>query len=72
LALAETCVNVPQQKGAMRPKGRNWQMDKDQTSVSEAMDMPAHEKTYKNFTGFVMFGIVAVAIILATMAIFLT
>ena len=59
-------------QGAMPPKGRNWQMDKDRTSVSEAMDMPAHEKTYKNFTGFVMFGIVAVAIILAAMAIFLT
>ena len=47
-------------------------MDKDQTSVSEAMDMPAHERTYKNFTSFVMFGIVALAIILASMAIFLT
>ena len=47
-------------------------MDKDQISVSEAMDMPAHEKTYKNFTNFVMFGIITVAIILAAMAIFLT
>lgn len=47
-------------------------MDKDQTSVSEAMDMPAHEKTYKNFTNFVMFGIITVAIVLAGMAIFLT
>ena len=47
-------------------------MDKDQISVSEAMDMPAHEKTYKNFTNFVVFGIITVAIILAGMAIFLT
>ena len=47
-------------------------MDKDQSNANESMDMPAHEKTYKNFTGFVIFGIVAVAIILAAMAIFLT
>ena len=47
-------------------------MDKDQSNVNESMDMPAHEKTYKNFTGFVIFGIVAVAIILVGMAIFLT
>lgn len=47
-------------------------MDKDQTNANESMDMPAHEKTYKKFTGFVIFGIVAVAIILAAMAIFLT
>ena len=47
-------------------------MDKDQTKAKEAMDMPAHEKTYKNFTGFVIFGIIAVAIVLAGMAIFLT
>ena len=47
-------------------------MDKDLTNANEAMDMPAHEKTYKNFTGFVMFGIVTVAIVLASMAIFLT
>ncbi len=47
-------------------------MDKDQTNASEAMDMPAHEKTYKNFTGFVLFGTVTVAFVLAGMAIFLT
>ena len=47
-------------------------MDKDQANVNESMDMPAHEKTYKNFTAFVIFGIVTVAIILAAMAIFLT
>ena len=60
-----------QQKGKS-PQARELAMDKDQTSVSEAMDMPAHEKTYKNFTNFVMFGIITVAIILAGMAIFLT
>ena len=47
-------------------------MDKDQADVNEAMDMPAHEKTYKNFTGFVIFGIVTLAIVLAGMAYFLT
>jgi len=47
-------------------------MDKDPAKVNKAMDMPAHERTYKNFTGFVLFGIIAVAIILAAMAIFLT
>ncbi len=47
-------------------------MGKDQADVNDAMDMPAHEKTYKNFTGFVTFSIVAVAIVLAGMAIFLT
>ena len=47
-------------------------MDKDQANANEAMDMPAHEKTYKNFTGFVIFGIITVAIVLVGMAIFLT
>ncbi len=47
-------------------------MNKDETNVHEAMDMPAHEKTYKNFTSFVMFGTATVAIVLAGMAIFLT
>ena len=60
-----------QQKGAKAPQAKELAMDKDQ-NVSGAMDMPAHEKTYKNFTSFVMFGIITVAIILAAMAIFLT
>jgi Bacterial aa3 type cytochrome c oxidase subunit IV len=60
-----------QQRGKS-PQAKELAMDKDQTSVSEAMDMPAHEKTYKNFTNFVMFGIITVAIILVAMAIFLT
>ncbi len=47
-------------------------MDKDQANVNEAMDMPAHEKTYKNFTAFVKFSIASVAIVLVGMAIFLT
>jgi len=47
-------------------------MDEDQANVNGAMDMPAHEKTYKNFTGFVIFGIAVVAIVLVGMAIFLT
>ena len=61
-----------QQKGAKAPPGKELAMDKDLTNANEAMDMPAHEKTYKNFTGFVMFGIVTVTIVLASMAIFLT
>jgi hypothetical protein len=61
-----------QQKGGKSPQGKELAMDKDQANVNEAMDMPAHEKTYKNFTSFVMFGIITVAIILAAMAIFLT
>jgi len=61
-----------QQKGAKAPQGKELAMDKDQSNVNESMDMPAHEKTYKNFTGFVIFGILAVAIILAAMAVFLT
>ena len=36
------------------------------------MDMPAHEKTYTNFTAFVKFSIASVAIVLVGMAIFLT
>ncbi len=47
-------------------------MDKDQADVNEAMDMPAHEKTYQNFAAFVKFGIASVAIVLVGMAIFLT
>jgi len=47
-------------------------MDKDQADVNEAMDMPAHEKTYENFTAFMIFGIAFVAIVLVGMAIFLT
>jgi len=47
-------------------------MDKDQTNVNKAMDMSAHEETYKKFTGFVLFGIITFAIILASLAIFLT
>ena len=47
-------------------------MGKDQADVSGAMDMPAHEKTYKNFTGFVKLGIVSILVLLACMAIFLT
>ena len=54
------------------PQGKELAMDKDPANVNEAMDMPAHEKTYRNFTSFVMFGIITVAIILAAMAIFLT
>jgi hypothetical protein len=61
-----------QQKWAKAHPGKGLAMDKDQANVSESMDMPAHEKTYKNFTGFVIFGIVTVVIILAGMAIFLT
>jgi hypothetical protein len=61
-----------QQKGAKALPGKELAMDKDQTNVNEAMDMSAHEKTYKNFTGFVVFGIIIVAIVLAAMAIFLT
>ena len=47
-------------------------MDKDQTNVKEAVDRSAHEETYKKFTGFVLFGIITFAIILASLAIFLT
>ena len=47
-------------------------MDNDHANSHEAMDMPAHEKTYKNFTSFVIFGIITVAIVLIGMAIFLT
>jgi hypothetical protein len=47
-------------------------MDRDQANANEAMDMPAHEKTYKNFTGFVKISIVIVAIVITGMAIFLT
>ncbi len=47
-------------------------MDKDQVDVNEAMDMPAHEKTYENFTAFVKFSIASVAIAMVGMAIFLT
>lgn len=47
-------------------------MDKNQTNANASMDMPAHEKTYKKFTTFVISGVAAVAIILAAMAIFLT
>jgi len=47
-------------------------MDKDQADVNEAMDMPAHERTYENFTAFLKFGIASVAIVLVGMAIFLT
>jgi hypothetical protein len=47
-------------------------MQIDQTEASEAMDMPAHVKTYENFMGFVKFGIAAVATILILMALFLT
>jgi hypothetical protein len=61
-----------QQKWAKAHPRKELAMDKDQANVNESMDMPAHEKTYKNFTGFVIFGIVTVAIILAGMAIFLT
>ncbi len=47
-------------------------MDKDQAEVNKAMDMPAHERTYENFTAFVKFSIASVAIALVGMAIFLT
>ncbi len=47
-------------------------MERDQANANEPMDMPAHEKTYKNFTGFVKFGIALVVIVLIGMAIFLT
>jgi hypothetical protein len=59
------------QKGA-NAQGKELAMDKDQANANKAMDMRPHERTYRNFTGFVMFGIIAVAIILAAMAIFLT
>ena len=36
-------------------------MDKDQTNVNEAMDMSAHQETYKKFTGFVLFGVIALS-----------
>jgi hypothetical protein len=72
LALAETCVNVnPTRRGESRA-GKELAMDKDQADVNEAMDMPAHEKTYENFTAFMIFGIAFVAIVLVGMAIFLT
>ena len=47
-------------------------MKGEQTNAGETMDMPAHEKTYKNFIGFVKLSIAVVAIILIGMAIFLT
>lgn len=47
-------------------------MDKDQSNVNEAMDMPAHEKTFQNFIAFLKYGMASVAVILAVMAIFLT
>jgi hypothetical protein len=47
-------------------------MDSGQANANEAMDMPAHEKTYKNFTGFVKFSIAFVVLVLVGMAIFLT
>jgi len=40
--------------------------------ANNTMDMPAHEKTYKNFTGFIKLSIAVVAIVLIGMAIFLT
>jgi hypothetical protein len=46
-------------------------MDTDQAKGSGAMDMPAHEETYKNFTGFVKISIAIVAVVLTGMAIFL-
>jgi hypothetical protein len=47
-------------------------MERDQANANEAMDMPAHEKAYKNFTSFVKFGIANVAIVHLGMAILLT
>ncbi|MFZ1107410.1 MAG: aa3-type cytochrome c oxidase subunit IV [Rhodomicrobium sp.] len=47
-------------------------MERDQANAIEAMDMPAHEKTHKNFTSFVKFGIAIVAIVHVGMAIPLT
>ena len=52
--------------------GKELAMDKDQADVNEAIDIPAHEKTYQNFTAFIKFGIASVAIVLVGMAIFLT
>jgi len=72
LALVEICVNVHATKRDKSPPGKELAMDKDQTNVNKAMDMSAHEETYKKFTGFVLFGIITFAIILASLAIFLT
>ncbi len=47
-------------------------MDKEQANVSQAMDMPAHEKTYEVFTGLVKISIAFSAIVLIGMAAFLT
>jgi hypothetical protein len=47
-------------------------MENDHAEADGTMDMPAHEKSYKNFTGFVKFGIPVVVIVFSGMAIFLT
>lgn len=47
-------------------------MDKDGSIAREAMDMPAHERTYENFAGFVKLSTAFVAVVLIGMAIFLT
>jgi len=47
-------------------------MNIDMAEANENMDMPAHVRTYRNFSSFVKYGIGAVVILLIGMAIFLT
>jgi hypothetical protein len=72
LALPLTCAKIQSTKKAQATAGKELAMDKDGSSAREAMDMPAHERTYKNFTGFVKLSTAFVAVVLIGMAIFLT
>ena len=46
-------------------------MGKEQADANEFSGMPVHERTYKSFTAFAIFGIASVAVVLVAMAIFL-
>jgi hypothetical protein len=72
LALASTCAKIQATKKAQATAGKEPAMDRDGSSASDAMDMPAHEKTYKNFIGFVKFSTAFVAFVLIGMAMLLT
>lgn len=47
-------------------------MNVDQADASEHMDMAAHIRTYENFTTVAKYGIVAIALLLILMAVFLS
>ena len=59
------------QKRAERHAGKELAMGMDQADANEFSDMPVHERTYKSFTAFAIFGIASVAVVLVAMAIFL-